>query len=106
MPGAIPLIEIPVTFDIQLYTTLQETIEGLATGNKKMEKHNHIIMTFVTSFFLPPTVHSHLFHVTLPFCRIDSQLVPALLVHSVVDTIVVYYDEDDWQIVSGVTERL
>lgn len=51
MPGAIPLIAIPVTFDIQLYTPLQETIEGLATGNKKMEKHNHIIMTFVTSFF-------------------------------------------------------
>lgn len=51
-------------------------------------------------------VHNHLYHVTIPFGRIDSQLVPALLVHSVVDTIVVYYDEDDWQIVSGVTEKL
>ena len=50
-------------------------------------------------------VHNHLYHVTIPFGRIDSQLVPALLVHSVVDTIVVYYDEDDWQIVSGVTEN-
>lgn len=37
MPWAIPHIAIPVTFDVQSYTTLHETIEGLATGNKKKE---------------------------------------------------------------------